>query len=175
MINFIPTSFAGDEETCPVCIARTDLETKLAQEESAFLTLGQRLITADGVNEEIAETYASVQNAYRKLISDYRVAFAINLGIWFSAERFGRVKKVPDLIIAYDEYRNESVGAFESYNLSCDAFFAAVQNSVFSSALKAEHEALLESHTALRASVQNFWAVVDAWTVKRREDAFKLL
>jgi len=37
MFNFIPKAFAGEEDTCPVCIARVQLEAVLEGIKLAFV------------------------------------------------------------------------------------------------------------------------------------------
>lgn len=170
MINFIPRVFGADENTCPVCVARTALEAQLELEQASLDKLGIKLLTA-GLPEDAANAYFELQKCFRAFLSHYRVAFAINLAIWFSAERFGRTKKVPDLILAYDEYRAELVGAFEAYTRACEGFFTVVDQSE----MGAEHQNFLSATCGLNPTYQAFLAAVDSWTVKRREEALALL
>jgi len=95
---------------------------------------------------------------------DYRLAFAINLSIWFSAERYGRAKKVPDLLMAYDEYRERLVNSFQAYQKAFAELSAAIGLSEFN-----------DAHAKLGDSITAFFTEVDKWTVKRREDAFSVL
>ena len=95
------------------------------------------------------------------------MAFAVNLGIWFSAERFGRTKKVLDLVLAYDEYRDHAVAAFVEFNKALQAVVARPEANGF--------DELKLSHTLVVGVHDSFWVEVDKWTTKRREDAFKIL
>jgi hypothetical protein len=158
MINFIPKAFTGEEDTCPVCIARVQLEAVIEGIELAFVaaqpTEGKEKIAA----------YFRLTKLFAEMQCDYRVAFAINLSIWFSAERYGRAKKVPDLLMAYDEYRERSVNSFQAYQRAFAELSAAIGLSEFN-----------DSHAKLADSVTAFFTEVDKWTVKRREDAFSVL
>jgi hypothetical protein len=158
MINFIPKAFTGEEDTCPVCIARVQLEAVLEGIELAFVaaqpTEGKEKIAA----------YFRLTKLFSEMQCDYRVAFAINLSIWFSAERCGRAKKVPDLVMAYDEYRECSVNSFEAYQKAFAELSTAIGSSVFN-----------DAHLKLADSITAFFTEVDKWTVKRREDAFRTL
>ncbi len=158
MINFIPKAFTGEEDTCPVCIARVQLEAALEGIELAFVaaqpTEGKEKIAA----------YFRLTKLFAEMQCDYRIAFAINLSIWFSAERYGRAKKVPDLLMAYDEYRERSVNSFQAYRNA-----SAELSTVLSS------PPLADANTKLAGAVEAFFVEVDKWTTKRREDAFSVL
>lgn len=158
MFNFIPKAFTGEEDTCPVCVARIQLEAVLEEIELAFAVAlpsrGKKQIAA----------YFRLTKLFAELQSDYRVAFAINLSIWFSAERYGRAKKVPDLLIAYDEYRERSLNSFKAYQ-EASAELSSVLCSV----------ALSNAHAKLAGAVNTFFTEVDKWTMKRRADAFIVL
>lgn len=158
MINFIPKAFTGEEDTCPVCIARVQLEAVIEGIELAFVaaqpTEGKEKIAA----------YFRLTKLFAEMQCDYRVAFAINLSIWFSAERYGRAKKVPDLLMAYDEYRERSVNSFQAYQRAFAEHSAAIGLSEFN-----------DAHAKLGDSITAFFTEVDKWTVKRREDAFSAL
>lgn len=158
MFNFIPKAFSGEEDTCPVCIARVQLEAVLEGIELAFVaaqpTEGKEKIAA----------YFRLTKLFAEMQSGYRLAFAINLSIWFSAERYGRAKKVPDLLMAYDEYRERSVNSFQAYQKAFAELSIAIGSSEFN-----------DAHATLGDSVTTFFAEVDKWTVKRREDAFRIL
>ncbi|OPZ89274.1 MAG: hypothetical protein BWY75_01232 [bacterium ADurb.Bin425] len=120
MDNFIPKAFTQEKDECPVCLARLDLEATMPQ---VAASLDKLLVTAmqDGVGSAVCRALLDLHSSFGKSHADYRVAFSLNLSIWFSAERFGRVKKVPDLILAYEEYRGEA-------SKSLSALKAAVQN-----------------------------------------------
>lgn len=158
MFNFIPKAFAGEEDTCPVCIARVRLEAVLEGIERAFAAAQPTEGTA-----KIA-AYFRLTKLFAEMQCDYRVAFAINLSIWFSAERYGRAKKVPDLLMAYDEYRERSVNSFQTYQTAFAELSAAIGLSEFN-----------DAHAKLEDSITDFFTEVDKWTVKRREDAFSVL
>lgn len=172
MFNFIPNAFTGEEDTCPVCIARMGLEGALVSEETALNNLGVKLACTDGVGEELARAYTQLRQNFQVLSGDYRVSFAINLAIWFSAERYGRTKKVPDLLLAYDEYRDRAVQSFTDYNQAFEVLAEAIKSSVTPASLVGEYTGLLDSHKSIQPLVDGFWKAVDGWTVKRREDAF---
>jgi hypothetical protein len=158
MINFIPVAFAGDENTCPVCVARLNLESVLAEIESE-LTQSQPY---EGPDKLLA--YSSLIRLFAAMHCDYRVSCAVNLSIWFAAERYGRVKKVPELIIAYDEYRERFFASFSAFEET-----------------SREHAELLASATLIAALeklplvARLYFEEVDKWTVKRREDAFTII
>lgn len=172
MFNFIPNAFTGEEDTCPVCIARKGLEGALVGEEAALNTFGVKLACTDGVSEELARSYSQLRQAFQVLSGDYRVSFAVNLAIWFSAERYGRTKKVPDLLLAYDEYRDRAVQSIADYNRAFEVLAETVKASAIPASIAVEHAGLLTIHTSLQPLVDEFWKAVDGWTVKRREEAF---
>jgi hypothetical protein len=120
MDNFIPKAFTQEKDECPVCLARLDLEATMPQ---VAANLDKLLVAAmqNGVGSAVCRALLDLHSSFGKSHADYRVAFSLNLSIWFSAERFGRVKKVPDLILAYEEYRGEA-------SKSLSALKAAVQN-----------------------------------------------
>lgn len=158
MFNFIPRAFAGEEDTCPVCIARVQLEAVLEGIELVFFaaqpTEGKEKIAA----------YCRLTKLFAEMQCDYRLAFALNLSIWFSAERYGRAKKVPDLLMAYDEYRERSVNSFLAYQKAFAELSATIGLSEFN-----------DAHAKLGDSITAFFTEVDKWTVKRRADAFSVL
>jgi hypothetical protein len=203
MDNFIPKAFTQEKDECPVCLARLDLEATMPQ---VAASLDKLLVTAmqDGVGSTVCRALLDLHSSFGKSHADYRVAFSLNLSIWFSAERFGRVKKVPDLILAYEEYRGEA-------SKSLSALKAAVQNlqqvcltdaegEVSSqdssskdssskdssgngdlsnkgknSSLVIELSEFLTAFKDFQTKAERFWLEVDKWTDKRREDAFKVV
>lgn len=203
MDNFIPKAFTQEKDECPVCLARLDLEATMPQ---VAASLDKLLVTAmqDGVGSTVCRALLDLHSSFGKSHADYRVAFSLNLSIWFSAERFGRVKKVPDLILAYEEYRGEA-------SKSLSALKAAVQNlqqvcltdaegEVSSqdssskdssskdssgngdlsnkgknSSLVMELSEFLTAFKDFQTKAERFWLEVDKWTDKRREDAFKVV
>lgn len=203
MDNFIPKAFTQEKDECPVCLARLDLEATMPQVAAC---LDKLLVTAmqDGVGSAVCRALLDLHSSFGKSHADYRVAFSLNLSIWFSAERFGRVKKVPDLILAYEEYRGEA-------SKSLSALKAAVQNlqqvcltdaegEVSSqdgsskdssskdssgngdlskkgknSSLVIELSEFLTAFNDFQTKAERFWLEVDKWTDKRREDAFKVV
>ncbi len=171
MINFIPKAFSDEEDACPVCIARTQLESALEVERK---TLDQfKLALANSaLTTELRLLQSTVAQSFSGMLCDYRVAFALNLAIWFSAERYGRVKKVPDLLLAYDEYRKQSEASVETYKGHLAVFQSALTSSIIDQAILS---ALQSSHEALKTAIGVFFHEVNNWTEKRREEAFKIL
>lgn len=203
MDNFIPKAFTQEKDECPVCLARLDLEATMPQ---VAANLDKLLVAAmqNGVGSTVCRALLDLHSSFGKSHADYRVAFSLNLSIWFSAERFGRVKKVPDLILAYEEYRGEA-------SKSLSALKAAVQNlqqvcltdaegEVSSqdssskdssskdssgngdlsnkgknSSLVIELSEFLTAFKDFQTKAERFWLEVDKWTDKRREDAFKVV
>ncbi len=203
MDNFIPKAFTQEKDACPVCLARLDLEATMPQ---VAANLDKLLVTAmqNGVGSTVCRALLDLHSSFGKSHADYRVAFSLNLSIWFSAERFGRVKKVPDLILAYEEYRGEA-------SKSLSALKAAVQNlqqvcltdaegEVSSqdssskdssskdrsgngdlsnkgknSSLVIELSEFINAFKDFQTKAERFWLEVDKWTDKRREDAFKVV
>lgn len=203
MDNFIPKAFTQEKDECPVCLARLDLEATMPQ---VAANLDKLLVTAmqNGVGSTVCRALLDLHSSFGKSHADYRVAFSLNLSIWFSAERFGRVKKVPDLILAYEEYRGEA-------SKSLSALKAAVQNlqqvcltdaegEVSSqdssskdssskdrsgngdlsnkgknSSLVIELSEFINAFKDFQTKAERFWLEVDKWTDKRREDAFKVV
>lgn len=156
--NFIPKAFTGEEDTCPVCIARVQLEAVLEGIELAFVE------AQPGEGKERIAGYFRLMKLFAEMQADYRIAFAINLSIWFSAERYGRTKKVPDLLMAYDEYRDRSASSFQAYQKAFNEVSTAIGSSEFNNA-----------HIRLGESIAAFFTEVDKWTVKRRQDAFSVV
>lgn len=203
MDNFIPKAFTQEKDECPVCLARLDLEATMPQ---VAANLDKLLVTAmqNGVGSTVCRALLDLHSSFGKSHADYRVAFSLNLSIWFSAERFGRVKKVPDLILAYEEYRGEA-------SKSLSALKAAVQNlqqvcltdaegevssqdssskdssskdrsgngDLFNkgknSSLVIELSEFINAFKDFQTKAERFWLEVDKWTDKRREDAFKVV
>ncbi len=174
MINFIPKAFTGEEDTCPVCIARLDLESCLLVEQKALQAFNFRLLTGGGCSERLAQQSLDLSGLFQTLLADYRVSFALNLGIWFAAERFGRTKKVKDLLLAYDEYREQSLASFAAFNLAVEELNSTMTGEN-TSGFSLELASLLSSQESLKQAVERFWLEVDKWTMKRREEAFKVL
>lgn len=172
MINFIPKAFTGEEDTCPVCIARLDLESSLLVQQKALQAFNFRLLTGGGCSERLAQQSLDLSGLFQTLLADYRVSFALNLGIWFAAERFGRTKKVKDLLLAYDEYREQSLASFAAFNRAVEELNGTMVGENTSCP---ELAALVSAQVKLKQSVERFWLEVDKWTLKRREEAFKVL
>jgi hypothetical protein len=168
-INFIPTAFRGEEDTCPVCIARLKLEGILDTEHARLLALTESAASAGLA--DIGNAWSS----FSQMLADYRVAFAVNLSIWFSAERLGRVKKVPDLIAAYDEYRTKALSSITQYDRDCKALLSVIQAGESTMRCADAATKLGSNHQALMDSFKDFWVAVDAWTDPRREQVFKVL
>ncbi len=167
MINFIPLAFTGENDECPVCVARLQFEAA-AEVSVAVTKLAHDQLTAGGADASVLLAWKAIPELFQAMMADYRVSFAVNLAIWFSAERFGRVKKVPDLILAYAEYREQSGNSLRALKQAYEAFAAA-------SAGFREAEAIKASHDDLINAAELFWTEVDKWTKKRHEDAFSLL
>ena len=191
MDNFIPKAFTQEKDECPVCLARLDLEATMPQ---VAANLDKLLVAAmqNGVGSTVCRALLDLHSSFGKSHADYRVAFSLNLSIWFSAERFGRVKRVPDLILAYEEYRGEA-------NKSLSALKAAVQNlqqvcrkepekpekkeegeeglsdKGESCAATSELAEFLKVFSDFQEKAERFWLEVDKWTDKRREEAFKVI
>jgi len=174
-INFIPTAFRGEEDTCPVCIARLKLETILDTEHARLLALTQSAATAGGAVSEGLADIGNAWSSFSQMLADYRVAFAVNLSIWFSAERLGRVKKVPDLIAAYDEYRTKALSSITQYDRDCNALLSVIQTGETTKRCSDAVTKLGSNHQALMDAFKDFWVAVDAWTNPRREQVFKVL
>jgi hypothetical protein len=174
-INFIPTAFRGEEDTCPVCIARLKLESILDTEHAQLVALTQRAATAGGATSEDLAAIGTAWSSFARMLADYRVAFAVNLSIWFSAERLGRVKKVPDLIAAYDEYRTQTLSSIAQYDHDCTALLAVIHKRGTKDGCSETATKLGLNHQALMDSCKEFWVAVDAWTDPRREQVFKVV
>lgn len=158
MINFIPTAFAGDEDTCPVCVARLELESVLNKIQSAL-----SVIDWSGEGNK-AGALSQLHRLFGDMRCDYRVAFAVNMSIWFSAERYGRAKKVPDLLLAYDEYRDQSRASFSAFEKDAPALIQILSEAE-----------LAEAVTHLSPAIAAFFKEVDSWTDSRRKSAFNVL
>lgn len=182
-INFIPAAFHDETGECPVCIARVKLDGLIESERDLLLALSKALeagrFCAEDQNgwagSEETPALALTWSAFAQMLADYRVAFGINLAIWFSAERFGRASKVPDLLMAYEEYRLQSLSSFEQFDRTCTNLLALLDRRQGGEALSESVGMLTRTHKALMESVSVFWIVVDDWTVKRREQAFSVL
>jgi len=175
MINFVPKPFIAGEDTCPTCIARAGLEESLEAEQAALSKISSRFLSTGAPTDEIASTYRSLSDLFYTMLSNYRVSFAVNMAIWFSAERFGRAKKVPDLLLAYDEYRREAGQSCDEYHKVCERFLAACEEGLQGSSIQEDLDGLASSHKALTAAISSFWSEVDSWTNRRRDEAFKVL
>lgn len=174
-INFIPTAFKEEEDTCPVCIARLKLESILDAEQDHLLSLTQHPATACGATSEELAAIGSAWASFSHMLADYRVAFAVNLSIWFSAERLGRVKKVPDLIAAYDEYRTTVLSSISEYDTKCDALLAILRKREPNDGDTNAPSEFELNHLELMNSFKEFWVAVDGWTIPRREQVFNVL
>lgn len=174
MINFIPVAFTGEEDTCPVCIARVKLEASLQSTAEALNKLGVGCFSVS-LSSETAAVMMQLLGNWQALLADYRVAFSLNLAIWFSAERHGRVKKVPDLLLAYDEYRTRLLSELAAYKAAHGHLLASMSKHQAKETVRGALEAYSRQHDELVLSFAGFFAEVDKWTDKRREDAFSVL
>jgi|JI8StandDraft_1071087.scaffolds.fasta_scaffold08972_5 hypothetical protein len=174
MINFIPVAFTGEEDTCPVCIARVKLEASLQSTAEALNKLGVSCFSVS-LSGETAASMMQLLGNWQGLLADYRVAFSLNLAIWFSAERHGRVKKVPDLLLAYDEYRSRLLNELAAYKAAHGQLLASMSKEPAKESVQTALEAFSRLHDELTVSFDDFFAEVDKWTDKRRDDAFSVL
>lgn len=175
MTNFIPMAFASSETTCPVCLAREALETAQSNTSIALIDMHENIAAQIPPSAPALQQALQAEMAFEKMLSDYRVAFAINLAIWFSAERFGRTRKVPDLILAYEEYRQQALLTFSLYEQSISKLISLLTEQAQPGAKGINVQEFSTTHANLIGKNEAFWLEVDKWTQKRRDDAFKLL
>lgn len=175
MINFIPKAFTAEEDgTCPICPVRLKFEAALEVEAALLRQVGSKLIVA-GASETLADAWQAVPAAFAVALADYRVSYSLNLAIWFSAEQFGRAKKVPDLLMAYEEYRTQVGASMAAYVASIKVFVDTATAECMAGPLKESVDALVKSHAELVAANSAAWGELDKWTNGRREEAFKVL
>lgn len=183
MINFIPKAFDHEEDsTCPICPARQKLEALLDVESGRLTDCYQKLF-ATGVTGEASVALSKLPGLFAALLADYRVAYGLNLAIWFAAEQHGRAKRVPELLLAYEEYRAQSKASFSSFDAGVREFIEAVRKCgeagtaggttvVAGTALMDEME---RTHLEVMQAEKAFWVEVDKWTDGRRDEAAKIL
>lgn len=175
MINFIPKAFTAEEDgTCPICPVRLKFEAALEVEAALLRQVGSKLIVA-GAGETLANAWQAVPAAFAVALADYRVSYSLNLAIWFSAEQFGRAKKVPDLLMAYEEYRTRVGASMAAYVESVKAFIQLASVECVAGPVKESLDALKTSHAELVAANSVAWVELDKWTNGRREEAFKVV
>lgn len=182
MINFIPKAFDHEEDSgCPICPARKKLEA-LLDDESARLTGCYQKLSAIGVTQEASVALSKLPALFAALLADYRVAYGLNLAIWFAAEQHGRAKRVPELLLAYEEYRTEAKASFVSFDAAVRDFLTAARKSGTDTANGAEVspaakelDELERIHREVMLAEKAFWVEVDKWTDGRRDEAAKIV
>jgi len=171
---FIPKAFTGEEDTCPVCVARIQYEQAQTDLASDLRKLGLKAAST-GLPTGLAANYLEASEKFAEMCANYQVALAVNLSIWFSAERFGRVKKVPDLILAYEEYKDKSLTSLASCFVSIETLLGSFAGeSSLAENCKSELQDLQDSHQLFVLKANVFWKVVGNWTEHRKSEAFKV-
>jgi hypothetical protein len=165
MKNFIPKAFPEEEDSCPVCLAKISMEAAFEKEASAIQALIAGACTTGGT-PEAAKALLAVSQKFYEMHSDFRVSLAINLGIYFSAERYGRAKKVIELLLACDEYRERAA-------LSLQALNASVEQLESHEQLSCSH--LITAHREAMDTARLFWDEIDKWNTRRRDEAFSVI
>lgn len=172
---FIPKAFTGEEDTCPVCVARIQYEQAQSDLASDLRKFGLRAMST-GLPAGLAALYLDASEKFAEMNSHYQVALGVNLSIWFSAERFGRVKKVPDLILAYEEYKDKSLQSIASCSVAIETLLSGLaSDSAVAEAFKSEIQELHDGYQLFVLKADNFWKVVGTWTDPRKRDAFSVL
>jgi hypothetical protein len=174
MINFIPKALTAEEDgTCPICPVRLNLEALLEDEQARLRELFAKLLT-NGTSLVVSQAVAPLPELFASMTADYRVAYGLNLAIWFAAEQYGRAKKVPDLLAAYEEYRTKAKASFAQYDEAVQLVLARGTDHGVGGA-EGELGALSTCHADLVSADKAFWVEVDKWTDGRREEAFKIV
>ncbi|MBI1267902.1 MAG: hypothetical protein GC193_10785 [Cryomorphaceae bacterium] len=170
MRNFIPVAFTEEEAVaCPVCVVRVGMEKCLDAEFQAFREIFISALSQNSLSAEAAEELTTAYEVFNTFYSDYRIAFVVNLCIWFAAERFGKAGKVPDVLAAYEEYRDKAKAAFQHLDNAMTKLFASLTEAAV------EFDGLSASHQALKEASELFWKEVDSWTDGRRSKAFQIV
>lgn len=172
---FIPKAFTGEEDTCPVCVARIQYEQAQSDLGSDLRKLGLKAASA-GLPAGLAAQYLDASEKFAEMNAHYQVALGVNLSIWFSAERFGRVKKVPDLILAYEEYKDKSLQSLASCSVAFETLISGFSSdNAHAESCKEELQELQDSLQLFVLKADVFWKVVGNWTDHRKGEAFKVI
>lgn len=170
MKNFIPVAFTEEEEVaCPVCVVRLELEDRLEKEFLAFRELFARVLSEKSLDRDVADKLFKTYELFNTYFGDYRVSFTVNLCIWFSAERFGNASKIPDVLAAYEEYRDKTKSAFAEFEEALSDTLSALEGAGVDVA------ELREAHDEVVTASAGFWVEVDKWTDERKSSSFKIL
>lgn len=170
MKNFIPKAFPEEEDSCPVCLAKASMEAAFHKEATAIQNLLSKACSGHSTFSADAQTLLDLMQKFFEMHSDFRVSLAINLGIWFSAERYGRAKKVVELLMACDEYRDRAVQSLEALDTAIETFSGQLTD-----AQKIEYRDLFTVHKEALETARSFWAEIDKWNNRRRDEAFSVI
>lgn len=175
--EFIPSQFSESGGECKICDARMEFEQSLTTESNLLLSLGtggepslNRLAT---LSPTLLQAYLQLWSSLGDALSDYRVCFAQNLALYFTAERFGRLRKVPELVGACDEYRQRALASLAEFDQAFDKF-KALSGSEQPKDLELPIALLLAVHDATMRTARAFWEQIDIWTQARNKTARSL-
>lgn len=164
--EFIPKPFEENGGECKVCDTRLAFEESLKSESDFLLWLGQE---AAG-SPELVPVYLKLWPAFADAMSDYRVCFSQNLALYFTAERYGRLRRVPDFLAACDAYKQRALASFDEYNAAVTEFQVASQRCQ-DHKLHEQVAQLVSLHEQTKAKAQAFWEQIEIWTQSRYQAA----
>lgn len=170
MKNFIPKAFPEEEDSCPVCLAKTSMEAAFKREADAIQKLLAKACNECATTPDHTEALLELSQKFYEMHSDFRVSLAINLGIWFSAERYGRAKRVVELLMACDEYRERAAQSLNELD--------ACVEKVKAQSCQPESSGYIElraSHDEAMTTAKSFWGEIDKWNNRRRDEVFSVI
>lgn len=170
--EFIPAQFTESDGECTICDARKELERSLGEESDHLLRLGTDLMfgTEQGCKgvstPAVFEAYLRLCVALGDAVADYRVCFAQNLALFFTAERHGRLRKVPEFLGACDEYRERALASLADFDSAFEVFKDLAKSMDVD-----ELECL---HTQTLNHARSFWQQIERWSEERYKTARSL-
>ncbi|MBC7997387.1 MAG: hypothetical protein IAF58_05570 [Leptolyngbya sp.] len=167
MNNFIPKAFPEEEDSCPVCLAKLSLETAFKAEENSLRLLIEEMCSNGSAS---CKSVLDLSQKFYEMHSDFRVSLAVNLGIWFSAERYGRAKKVIELLLACDEYKDKALKSLEDLDVCVEQL-----KLIFSGKEQENWSNLFIAHDQVMEAAAVFWREIEIWNTRRRDEAFSVI
>ncbi len=168
--EFIPSQFKESDGECKICDARKELELSLAAESNLLVQIGSKGMTAS----PLLDAHMKMWPIFASAVSDYRVCFAQNLALYFTAERHGRLRKVPEFLGACDEYRKRALESLSQFDSAFQEFKTVSQSAQQAQDLQDAIAQLVTAHGATMSSAQAFWDQIDIWTEARNKTARNL-
>lgn len=174
MANFVPQAFSSSvEHDCHICAARQRFEQAQDAASAALHGMLQCMLSNGKTDAETSRSTSAVIRSLVEMVADYRVSVNTNFCIWYAAEQHGKSRDVPELLHAYEEYRQHSMRSIRRFLRASGRLVSHVSKAACADSLRDQLEAFKSARKDLRSAERHYWVVVDAWTNKRRDESLK--